>query len=84
MREFFLIFGIAILLLAGIWGVAKLSGGPGDQYWEPPSGIRGKTTVCYKQSEDVQADGLVCIYMCEDGEKARVDHLKTCLPKIEM
>lgn len=84
MRQFLLIVGIAVLLLATIWGVARLSGDSGDPYWVPPSGVRGKTTICYKMSEDVQADGRVCIYMCEDGEKTRVDHLKTCLPKIEI
>ena len=84
LRAGILIAGIAVILLATIWGIAELSGNAPERIWESQSFMRRKTVICHKMSEDVQFDGKVCIYMCEDGEKTRVDKLKMCLPKIEI
>ena len=84
MRAFFLIFGVAVALLGAMWGVAEVSGSTKERFWDNPLTGRKKTVICYKLSDDVQMDGHACVYMCEDGEKTRVDKLKTCLPKIEI
>ena len=83
-RAISLVLAIAIALLAVIWGVARF--GPGETFHDygPTRGAGRKTVICYKISEDVQVDGKVCVYMCEDGEKTRVDKLRTCLPRIEV
>ena len=84
LREISFVLAIAVTLLAVIWGVAHFGGGDEFHDFGPTHGLGHKTIACYKLTEDVQLDGHVCIYMCEDGEKTRLDHLKACLPKIEL
>lgn len=85
MRAVLIIAATAALLVGVIWGVSivfgvSLSQNVSDMMFIKKHG----TIVCKKQSELQNSSGNTCIYLCENGEKTRVDNVQKCLKRIEI
>jgi len=87
MRTILITVGVAVILILVI---AALSYVPGFSLSTPndlnpaANHIKRRGMICTRDKELVFVEKKICIYVCADGEKARVDGIEKCLKEIEL
>ena len=85
MRVFLVPTAVAVSLALLIWLLAWIFQSQFDISFDVNNvRSRKRGIVCTKMKEMTFATKKICIYMCPDGEKTRIDGIERCLQEIEL